>query len=101
MLFNFGDAVREPALTDQFGSLYQFLVTSGLQSTAQAACILGRLRRHAARTYEGGVEQGFISSRIILRASYFHNQFGKEIESVGGRVLPSVILISQLHSSSS
>ena len=35
ILFNFGDAVREPALTDQFGSLYQFLVSNGYQSVAQ------------------------------------------------------------------
>ena len=26
ILFNFGDAVREPTLTDEFGSLYHFLV---------------------------------------------------------------------------
>ena len=26
ILFNYGDGVREPSLTDQFGSLYQFLI---------------------------------------------------------------------------
>ncbi len=35
IVFNYGDAVREPALTDQFGSLYQFLVTNGDQPVAQ------------------------------------------------------------------
>ena len=33
VLFNFGDAVREPALTDQFYSLYNFLQTKGGPST--------------------------------------------------------------------
>ena len=37
------------------------------------------------------MEQGFFSDRIVFRASYFHNQFGREIESVGGRLLPNLI----------
>ena len=32
MLFNFGDAVREPALTDQFYSLYNFLSRANWRS---------------------------------------------------------------------
>ena len=87
VFFNYGDAVREPALTDQFGSLYQFLVSNGYQSIAQQLHI-APLAAPTARTYEGGVEQAFLSERIIFRASYFHNQFGREIESVGGRSAP-------------
>lgn len=90
VLFNFGDAVREPALTDEFSSLYHFLVSNGFQAEAQQLNI-SPLAAPTARTYEGGLEQGFLSSRIIFRTSYFHNEFGKEIESVGGRLLPNVI----------
>ena len=90
ILFNYGDAVREPALTDQFSSLYQFLVSNGYQPVAQQLHITP-LQAPTARTYEGGVEQSFLSERIIFRASYFHNQFGREIESVGGRLLPNLI----------
>ena len=90
ILFNFGDAVREPALTDQFGSLYQFLVTNGFHSVAQQLGI-SPLTAPAVRTYEGGGEQGFFSNRLMLRASYFHNQFGKQIEYVGGKLLPNLI----------
>lgn len=89
-LFNFGDAVREPTLTDQYGSLHHFLVTNGYQSVAQQLSI-SPLSAPATRTYEGGLEQGFWSQRIMLRASYFHNQFGREIEYVGGRVLPNLL----------
>ncbi|HEV2215884.1 MAG TPA: TonB-dependent receptor plug domain-containing protein, partial [Terracidiphilus sp.] len=53
VLFNFGDAVREPTLTDQFGSLYQFLVNNGFASTAQQLHI-GPLAAPTTRTYEGG-----------------------------------------------
>ena len=90
ILFNFGDAVREPALTDQFGSLYNFLVTNGYQSVATALHI-GPLAAPAVRTYEGGGEQGFFSDRLMFRASYFHNQYGREIEYVGGVLLPNLI----------
>jgi iron complex outermembrane receptor protein/vitamin B12 transporter len=90
ILFNFGDAVREPALTDQFGSLYQFLVSNGYQSVATELNI-SPLAAPSVRTYEGGMEQGFLSDRIVFRASYFHNQFGREIEYVGGVLLPNVI----------
>jgi len=90
VLFNYGDAIREPALTDQFSSLYQFLVANGYQSVAQGLHI-GPLAAPTARTYEGGGEQSFLSQRIVLRASYFHNEFGKEIESVGARLLPNII----------
>jgi len=90
ILFNFGDAVREPALTDEFGSLYNFLVTNSYQSIA-AALDIGPLAAPAVRTYEGGAEQAFFSDRLIVRGSYFHNQFGREIEYVGGALLPNLI----------
>ena len=90
VLFNYGDAVREPALTDQFGSLYQFLVNNGYQSTASQLNI-GPLAAPAARMYDGGVEQTFWSERILFRVRYFHNEFGKQIEYVGGQLLPNLI----------
>jgi iron complex outermembrane receptor protein/vitamin B12 transporter len=90
ILFNYGDAVREPGLTDQFGSLYTFLVNNGYAATAQQMHI-APLAAPTARTYEGGGEQTFFSDRLVFRASYFHNQFGREIESVGGQLLPNLI----------
>jgi iron complex outermembrane receptor protein/vitamin B12 transporter len=90
ILFNFGDAVREPALTEQFASLYAFLVANGYASTA-ANLHIGPLAAPTTRTYEGGVEQTFLSEHVLFRASYFHNEFGKEIESVGGQLLTVLI----------
>lgn len=90
ILFNYADAVREPALTDQFGSLYQFLSANGFQATAQQLQITP-LAAPAVRTYEGGLEQSFLGERIIFRASYFHNEFGKQIEYVGAHLLPGLL----------
>jgi iron complex outermembrane receptor protein/vitamin B12 transporter len=91
ILFNYGDGVREPKLTDQDDSLYYFLVVAnGLSSAAQQLHI-GPLAAPTTRSYEGGFEQKFFSERLVFRASYFHNQFGNEIESVGGQLLPNLI----------
>jgi vitamin B12 transporter len=90
VMFHYGDGVREPALTDQFGSLYQFLVSNGYPSMAQQLHI-GPLAAPFARMYDGGGEQAFLSQRIALRVRYFHNEFGKQIEYVGGHILPGLI----------
>ena len=90
ILFNYGDANREPALTDEFDSLYTFLVSNGYANVAQELHI-NPLAAPEARTYEGGGEMSFLSQRIVLRASYFHNQFGRQIESVGAQLLPNII----------
>ena len=90
VLFNFGNAVREPKLTDEDGSLYTFLQENGGQSTI-AQLKLGRLAAPATRTYEGGVEQTFFDEHILFRASYFHNEFSREIEYVGLDLIPELL----------
>jgi iron complex outermembrane receptor protein/vitamin B12 transporter len=89
ILFNYGDGVREPKLTDQTGSLYEFLVNYQPQAISQLH--IGPLAAPETRTYEGGFEQAFFGERLVLRASYFHNQFGKEIESVSSELLTQLI----------
>jgi vitamin B12 transporter len=93
VLFNYGDAVREPALTDQFYSLYNFLLTQttgGGPETIQQLHI-APLSAPYARTYEGGVEQAFFSERLIFRSSFFHNEFGRQIEYVGLDLVPELL----------
>jgi vitamin B12 transporter len=90
VLFNYGDAVREPTLTDETGSLYRFLQKNADPGITRQLHI-GALAAPRVRTYEGGFEQAFLSQRIMFTASYFHNQFGRQIEYVGGHLLPNLI----------
>ena len=90
ILLNYGDAVREPSLTDQFYSLYNFLESNGGQSTVQQMHI-SPLAMPATRTYEGGVEQSLFMDRIVLRSSFFHNEFGRQIEYVGLDLIPELL----------
>lgn len=91
VLFNYGDAVREPAMTEELGSLYSFLEEDGFSDIVKELN-LGPLAAPTARTYEGGMEQTFLSNRIVFRTTYFHNQFGKQVESVGGYYLVNSLL---------
>ena len=90
LLFNYGDAVREPSLTDQFYSLYNFLQQNGAQATIEAMHI-APVGAPKARTYEGGLEQSFLSERLIFRTSFFHNEFGRQIEYVGLNLIPQLL----------
>ncbi len=90
VLFNYGEAVREPSLTDQFYSLYNFLATNGGQSTIQQLHIMP-LAAPAVRTYEGGVEQDFLNQRVIFKSNFFHNEFGSQIEYVGLDLVPELL----------
>jgi vitamin B12 transporter len=90
LLFNYGEADREPTLPEQDGSLYSFLAANGGQSTIQSLHI-NQIGAPEDRTYEGGIEQTFLSSHILFRASYFHNEFGKQIEYVGLDLIPALL----------
>ena len=92
ILFNFGDAVREPALTDQFYSLYKFLSTANSAAIHRcSSCTSRRLAAPTTRTYEGGVEQAFFGQRLVFRTSFFHNEFGRQIEYVGLDLIPQLL----------
>lgn len=88
--FNFSKGIREPKLTDEFGSLYNFLVKHDGQ-TAIEQMNISPIQAPTSRAWEGGLEQSFWSQRIVLRANYFHNQFGREIESVGAGLIPALL----------
>ena len=88
--FNFAQAVREPTLADQFGSLYTFLENNGGDQTVQQLHI-HQVSAPTARTWEGGVEQGFASERVIVHVNFFHNEFGRQIEGVGVGLIPALL----------
>ena len=90
LTFSFAQGVREPALTEQFGSLYNVLQTNGGQATIQQLGI-SPIEAPTTRTWEGGGEQAFWGERIIFRATYFHNEFGRAIESVGAGLVPALL----------
>jgi iron complex outermembrane receptor protein/vitamin B12 transporter len=88
--FSFSEGVGEPTLTEEFGSLYSFLKQNGGQTTIQQMHV-APLDAPSARTWEGGVEQSFWSERIIFRITYFHNEFGREMETLNAGLIPALL----------
>jgi vitamin B12 transporter len=89
VLFNYGEADREPTLPEQDESLYAFLQL--YNPAAIGNLHVNQIGAPEDRTYEGGVEQTFLSDHILFRASYFHNEFGKQIEFVGLDLIPELV----------
>ena len=88
---NFSDAVREPTLADQSGSLYSFLQAQpGGPATIQQLHI-PQLEAPTARTWEGGLEQGLLGEHIVFHLNLFHNEFGRQIENVGVSLIPELL----------
>ena len=90
ILFNYGDAVREATLTDEFGSMYHFLVANGFGANAKQLHVRP-LAAPTSRMYEGGISQSFLGEHILFTVRYFHNEFGKQVESVGAHLLPDLL----------
>ena len=88
--FNFAKGVKEPTIDDQFGSLYHFLIENGGQSTVNQYGIQP-IGAELSRSYDGGVEQSFFSEKVVFRATYFHNEFGNQIEYVNASLVPTLL----------
>ncbi len=88
--FNFARGYQEPTLNQQFGSLYSFLLANGGQATA-AQDGIAPIGAELSRSYDGGVEQSLFSERATVRATYFHNEFGNQIEAVPASLVPTLL----------
>ncbi len=88
LVFDFAKGVQEPNLTSQTGSLYALLLS--LPCDPPAPCgpqliqqyNIGPVGALNSRSYDGGFEQTLLHQKAVLRARYFHNEFGNQVEYV-------------------
>jgi iron complex outermembrane receptor protein/vitamin B12 transporter len=80
--FNFAKGVQEPDVVSQIQSLYNVLLRNGLGAQAVAAHV-APIGAQRSRTYEGGFEQNILGERLKLGLTYFHTQYGRQVEYVG------------------
>ena len=88
--FNFSKGYKEPTLGQQTNSLYNFLLSNGGSTTVNNYQVRP-LGAALTRSYDGGVEQSFFNERVIARATYFHNEFGNQVESVATGEVPELL----------
>ena len=89
LTFNFSKGIQEPDLNSQIGSLQAILSQYGYADLI-AQYRVPPIGGETSRSYDGGIEQTFFNERLLMKAIYFHNQFGNQIEFVGGGVLPLI-----------
>ncbi len=87
---SFAQGVSEPAIRAEFGSLYDFLEQNGGQAAIQQMHV-SPIQGPTTRTWEGGGEQAFWGERIVFRATYFHNEFGRAIEQIDAGLVPTLL----------
>ncbi|RRA49394.1 TonB-dependent receptor domain-containing protein [Acidipila sp. EB88] len=88
--FNFSKGYKEPTLGQQTGSLLAFLQENG-GSTLVNQYQVQPIGAALTRSYDGGIEQSVANERVLLKVSYFHNEFGNQVESVGATAVPQLL----------
>lgn len=86
LIFNFGKGIKEPSIFEQTSSLFDLLQQQpgGNQLIQQFGIKpIGAVR---SRSYDGGIEQ-WITDRVLVNLTVFHNQFTDAIEFVSSDVL--------------
>ena len=88
--FNFSKGYKEPTLGQQTGSLLAFLEQNGGTGVVNQYPVRP-IGAALTRSYDGGIEQSIASERILLKLTYFHNEFGNQIESVDPGAVPQLL----------
>lgn len=88
--FNFSKGYKEPTLGQQTYSLYDFLLGYGGQTLVNSYQVRP-IGAALTRSWDGGAEQSLFSEKVLLRATYFHNEFGNQIEAVPGAFVASLL----------
>jgi vitamin B12 transporter len=89
LTFNFSKGIQEPDLNSQIGSLQGILEQYGYGDLI-AKYNVHSIGGQTSRSYDGGIEQTFLNERLLMKALYFHNEFGNQIEFVDGLTLPLI-----------
>jgi iron complex outermembrane receptor protein/vitamin B12 transporter len=89
--FNYATGVREPSLAEQFNSLYDTLLAQPGGPQAIAQDDIPQIGAERDRTYDGGVEQSLLNEKMLFRVTYFHNEFGDQIEYIDPYAVPQLL----------
>ncbi|MEO6829519.1 MAG: TonB-dependent receptor plug domain-containing protein [Acidobacteriaceae bacterium] len=87
---NYSQGILEPNIAEQHGSIYDVLrsLPNGQQLIAQYG--ITQIGAEENRSYEAGVDQHLLGTRMLLHAGYYHNQFSNQIEFVAAPALLAI-----------
>ncbi len=88
--FNYSQGILEPTITQQRSSIYDLLAAQPDGQKLIAQYHITPVGAQQTRTYEAGVDQHALGTRMLLHAGYYHNQFTNQVEYVTGQALLEV-----------
>lgn len=85
--FNYSQGILEPNITQQRNSIYDVLqpLPNGPQLIAQYH--ISPVGAQQSRTYEAGIDQNVLGTRVLLHGGYFHSLFSDQIEYAATQAL--------------
>ena len=88
--FNFAKGVKEPSIYAETNSLYDLLKSQPNGNALIQQYGIRPVGAQRSRSYDGGIDQYFCGGRGRLGVTYYHNEFGDELEYVPGYFLPQL-----------
>jgi len=84
--FNFTKGVQEVSIAAELNSLRNVLTTYGY------GALIGQenippINAQTSRAYEGGIDQNIWSQKLVAKATFFHNEYGNQVEDIGANAL--------------
>ncbi len=89
--FNFAKGVLEPSLSEQLGSLYDTLLTQPGGPQAIEQDNISQIGAERTRTFDTGVEQSMLNEKMLIHITYYHNEFGNQIEYIDPYAIPQIL----------
>jgi vitamin B12 transporter len=87
--FNFTRGVQDVNIAAEENSLRNILAANPPAPPALPTPpgSIPALRAETTRAYEGGIDQNIWSQKLLVKATFFHNEYGNQIEAIGGDAL--------------
>jgi iron complex outermembrane receptor protein/vitamin B12 transporter len=84
--FNFTEGVQEVTIAEEINSLRNILTTYGFGSLIGPDHIPG-VNAQTTRAFEGGIDQNIWSQKLVAKATFFHNEYGNQVEDISPNAL--------------
>ncbi len=86
--FNFTKGVQEVSIAAELNSLRNVLaanppVATTPPTTPRPLDSIPPISAQTTRAYEGGIDQSIWSQKLVAKATFFHNEYGNQVEDIG------------------
>jgi iron complex outermembrane receptor protein/vitamin B12 transporter len=84
--FNFTKGVQEVPIAKELNSLRNVLTNYGYGALIGQDHIPS-INAQSSRAYEGGIDQNIWSQKLVAKVTFFHNEYGNQVEAISPNAL--------------